>query len=86
MLEAVGSASFKLELPSSLRRIHDVFHCSLLRKLEGDLPPVHDPVFEADDEDLFEIDYIVDMRKRKNKIEYLVHWKNYGIYDRTWEP
>ena len=47
---------------------------------------MHEPVYEIDDEDIFEIDYIVDCRKCRNRSEYLVHWKNFGIYDRTWEP
>ena len=32
------------------------------------------------------MDYIVDCRNRRNKKEFLVHWKHYGIFDRTWEP
>ena len=47
---------------------------------------MHEPVFEVDDEDIFEIDYIVDSRKVRNCTEYLLHWKHYGIFDRTWEP
>ena len=31
------------------------------------------------------MDYIVDIRFRKNKKEFLVHWKHYGVYDCTWE-
>ena len=86
VLEAVGPSSFRLALPDSLRRLHLVFHSSLLRRLEGPIPPLHDPVFEVDDQDIFEVDYIVDMRFHKNKKEFLVHWKHYGVYDHTWEP
>ena len=87
MLAAVGPSSFRIALPESLRRLHPVFHSSLLRKLEGPLPPIHEPIFEDNNfEDLFEVDYIVDARKRRNRLEYLVHWKHYGIFDRTWEP
>ena len=50
------------------------------------MPLVHESIFEADDEDLYEVDYIVDSRTRRNKREFLVHWKHYGIFDRTWEP
>ena len=86
IIEAVGASSFKLDLPESLHRIHPVFHTSLLRNLEGDFPTVQDPVFELDGEDLYEVDYIADHRRRKNKTEFLVHWKNFGVFDRTWEP
>ena len=87
MLQAIGPSSFKLDLPASLHRISPVFHSSLLRKLEGDLPPIHDPIFEDHEgDDLFEIEYIVDERLHRNKKEFLVHWKGFNVYDRTWEP
>ena len=87
MLEAVGPSSFRLALPANLHRLHPVFHASLLQRLEGPLPPIHVPAFEAKDgANLFEIDFIVDERTRRNKQEFLLHWKNYGVYDRTWEP
>ena len=35
---------------------------------------------------MFEVNYIVDERLSRNQKEFLVHWKNYGIFDRTWEP
>ena len=34
----------------------------------------------------YEVDYIVDVRKKGQYIEYLVHWKGYTEEDRTWEP
>ena len=86
MLQAIGPSSFKLDLPANLR-ISSVFHSSVLRKLEGDLPLNYEPIFEdSDGDDLFEVEYIVADRLRRNKKEFLVHWKGYNVYDRTWEP
>ena len=87
VLQAVGTSSFKLDLPAALHRISPVFHTSLLRKLEGEIPPVHDPIFEdTEGDDLFEVEFIVDERFRRNKKEFLVHWKGFNVYDRTCEP
>lgn len=36
---------------------------------------------------IYEIDSILDHRLGKDgRYEYLVHWKGYGVKDRTWEP
>jgi len=34
----------------------------------------------------YEVEEIVDRRKRGNRIEYRVRWKNYSAADDTWEP
>ncbi|KZV92540.1 hypothetical protein EXIGLDRAFT_614203 [Exidia glandulosa HHB12029] len=39
---------------------------------------------------IYEIDKIVERREKVNRgrkaVEYLVHWKGYGVKDRTWQP
>jgi hypothetical protein len=35
--------------------------------------------------ELFVVERILDKRKQKNKIEYLIKWKNYGESENTWE-
>jgi Chromo (CHRromatin Organisation MOdifier) domain len=42
-------------------------------------------VTEERDEE-YEVEYVVDSRLKRGKLEYLVHWKGYGDEDRTWEP
>ena len=66
VLQAVGPSSFKLALPASLQRLTPVFHSSLLWKLEGNIPPERDPIFQDDGDDIFEIDFIMDERMTKN--------------------
>ena len=34
----------------------------------------------------YKVDYIVDVQKKGQHMEYLVHWKGYTEEDRTWEP
>ena len=36
ILERIGAVSYRLELPSELKRVHDVFHVSMLRKYVPD--------------------------------------------------
>jgi hypothetical protein len=35
--------------------------------------------------ELFVVERILDKRKHKNKVEYLIKWKNYGESENTWE-
>ena len=87
--EKIGSRSFKLELPHTIK-IHPVFHINLLEPyqqnpIEGrpveNLPPVI-----IDEQEEYEVESIIDSRIHRNKLQYLVHWKGYSIMDRTWEP
>ena len=34
----------------------------------------------------FEVAKVLDHRKRRGKLEFLVEWKGYGKSDNTWEP
>ena len=43
------------------------------------------PLLKKNNKDMFIIDKIIDKRKVKNKVEYLVMWKGFDIEDSTWE-
>src|SRR5262249_46231795 len=85
----VGNAAFRLQLPSSMK-IHPVFHVSLLEPFRpNDIPGrVQDPPPPAiiDGHEEFEVETILDSRVRRKKLQYLVHWKDWPISSRTWEP
>ena len=91
----VSNVTYELELPSSMSTIHPVFHISKLRAYRdgyNDFPSraVHasKPPSELLDsgEEAWEVDRIVDKRTRRNRIEYLVLWKGYPEWEKTWEP
>ena len=68
-------------------KIHLVFHVSLLElykdstilgRLQAPPPPI-----EVDGAEEFEISEILDSRINRGKLEYLVHWQGYEVYERT---
>ena len=73
-----------------MRGVHPVFHVSVLRKHNLDtitqqkqnLPA---PV-EVEGESEWEVEEVLDCRRRGKKLEYLVSWKGYGKGDNSWEP
>ncbi len=66
--------------------MHNVFHVSLLKPHFGIVPLPRAPIFVDDESEEFEVEKILQKRIFKNKVEYLVKWKGYDVYDSTWEP
>ena len=87
--DKVGKAAFRLQLPPSMK-IHPVFHVGLLERFHpNDIPGrVQDPSppVTIDNHDEYEVEEVLDSRIRRRKLQYYVHWKNWPISERTWEP
>jgi hypothetical protein len=89
--QEINPVTFRLDLPPSLK-IHDAFHVSLLEPYHantlpgrpGALPPP--PPIIMDNHEEYEVEAILDSRRTRGKLHYLVHWKGYGINERSWEP
>lgn len=96
--EVINDNAYKLELPSSLSRLHPVFNITRLRPYKEsdsskfptrevlDRPP---PQLE-DEDDGFEVEAIIDKCRTKDKSRrwkdwYLVKWKGYPDSDATWK-
>ncbi|XP_038892578.1 uncharacterized protein LOC120081621 [Benincasa hispida] len=93
IVERVGPAAYRLQLPKELARIHDVFHVSMLRKYVP--APMHilatQPVQIKEDlsyeEETIEIVDRKDQVRRNKTIPLVkVLWRNHRIEEATWEP
>ena len=92
ILEKVGPVDYRLELPLSLRRIHNVFHVDKLypwkgNSINGAIPAPPGPIqLEEEDEPEYEVEDILDSRIRWKKLEYLIKWVGYDAGNNSWEP
>jgi hypothetical protein len=71
--------------------IHPVVNISCVRPykepLEGQTSIRPGPVKVTEAREIeYEVDHIVNVQKKGQHMEYLVHWKGYTEEDRTWEP
>jgi hypothetical protein len=87
--DVLGPVTYRLQLPPSWR-IHNVFHATLLRSYkENDIygPNFPEPPPElAEGEEVYEIETILNHRKRGRGYQYYIKWRGYPISDASWEP
>jgi hypothetical protein len=88
VIEAVGSAAYRLALPPSLKALHQVFPVSLL---EPYTPPatgvkVPPPPVEIEAQEKHQVEPILDAKRIRGTPYYLVRWSGYGPQDDSWEP
>jgi hypothetical protein len=92
ILEKCGTVAYKLKLPPSLARVHDIFHVSQLKKclkapvdivlpevtpLEADLSYPEHPLKILDQKD--------HVTRRKIMKFFKVQWSNHSEEEATWE-
>ena len=92
ILELIGIRAFRLKLPKYWKRLHSVFHVSLLDPYHQSSIPGRKqsppPPEIIDGEEEWEIENVANSRynKRSKRVEYLIYWKGFTPVDATWEP
>ena len=81
--------AYKLELPPQMR-IHPVFHVSLLHPycantIPGRTQPPPPPIVIEGQEE-YEVEEILDSRKRNGRLEYYIDWVGHPSSARSWKP
>ena len=88
----ISDNAFRLKLPHAMRFIHPVFHSSLLsihrpNPIPNRIQPPPPPI-EVDGQTEYEVTAILDSRRFRRKLQYLVQWTGYETTNEsaTWEP
>ena len=89
----ISRSAYRLKLPTSFGNIHPVFSVTLLCPFEGYSiaerqechPPLPPPIIR-DSVKEYEVKKILDSWILRRKVEYLVHWKGYGVEEDEWRP
>ena len=94
IIQIVNSVAVKLKLPPTMN-IVNTFHVSKLKKVKSSesfterstLNQQEPVIVNRNDQSLneWEVDEIIGKRVRNRRVEYLVHWKNYGVEEDSWE-
>jgi len=86
----IPPVNVELDLPGSMK-VHPVFHIELIRKAPAEEIPERPaaerppPVVDSEAPE-WEVERILDSRRFRGKLQYLVKWKGYAKSDSTWEP
>jgi hypothetical protein len=91
IVKKVGKTAYELQLPEHWPAVHPVFNECYLTLYH---PPVYPnqqkppppPPVEIEGATEYDVETVLDSRKRRNKMQYLVHWEGYPREDDTWEP
>jgi hypothetical protein len=90
--EKCGKAAYKLELPPSLARVHNIFHVSQLKKCLKAPVDVVLPEMAPLDTDLTYPEHPIKILDQKSRVTrrktikfYKIQWSNHTEEEATWE-
>lgn len=52
----------------------------------GEQPEEREPIFVANEGAELEVERIAAHRVTRGRLQYLIHWKGYPVWEATWEP
>ncbi|KAL0157200.1 hypothetical protein M9458_048446, partial [Cirrhinus mrigala] len=93
IIRQITPVSYRLELPAEYR-ISPTFHVSLFKpadepsgveNLEGTASQGPAPIV-VDCEEVYRVNTILDSRRRRGQLQYLVDWEGFGPEERSWTP
>ena len=90
--EDINGVTYRLKLsqPMINRGIHNAFHASLFKPFyEDDFDrerKAPEPLVFQDGHEEYEIEKILNHRKKRNRTQYLVKWKGYPDHENSWVP
>ncbi|KAL0150331.1 hypothetical protein M9458_054333 [Cirrhinus mrigala] len=91
IIRQITPVSYRLELPAEYR-ISPTFHVSLFKpadepsgveNLEGTASQGPAPIV-VDGEEVYRVNTILDSRRRRGQLQYLVDWEGFGPEERSW--
>ena len=88
VIELINEVTARLQLPKTLRKIHAVFHTSMLKK--APLPdqwhpePATPKTVVVGGEQHHEIRGILDSRWHRKRLQYLIEWEHFSKGEREW--
>ena len=92
IIERVGEVAYRLELPSELSKVHNVFHVSMLRHYVSDpshvIPPQPleiNPDLTYEEEPVMILDWKDKVLRNKTIRMVKVLWRNHSVEEATWE-
>ena len=87
--EVLGPVTYRLQLPAAWR-IHNVFHATLLKPYkENEIYGknyTEPPPELVEGEEVYEVETILNHRRRGRGYQYFIKWRGYPISDASWEP
>ncbi|KAL0174051.1 hypothetical protein M9458_030019 [Cirrhinus mrigala] len=91
IIKQITPVSFRLELPTEYR-ISPTFHVSLLKPADdpGGVEDLEEtasqgpPPIIIDGEEVYQVNTILDSRRRRGHLQYLIDWEGFGPKERSW--
>ena len=86
--EVMGPVTYRIELPSSMKRAHNVFHVSKLKRFHrrDDEDGPLNVVIDADGTEEQEVSEIIGKKREKRKMYYLVRFEGDSEEEAIWLP
>lgn len=88
IVRIINTVTVELKLPKNLRKVHPIFHCSLLKLVKTfywwPFAEVPSPPGLIEGDHHFEVKNILDTCFNRGKRQYLISWKHFPSSEAEW--